>query len=294
MKIDISIIIPFYKNFQWLLECLNSIYIEKYSYETIVILDGVDIKLNLDLSILAQHNIKIFNIEHNGAGAARNQGIYRAKGDYLLFLDSDDVLTKNYATRIIDEMVVNNFKWGHSVYRRFYHSNKLVKNNYFCGDVSDVVSMHCPISTSGVVIKNELFANDYLRFSEDVTVGEDTILWIKLSNIEKLYVTDWLGVFVRQHGNNSRLDKFAKFKFLTSSAYLESIDAIKTNTLSINLWMRLLIVLSGYNDDIINNQKVKIIGLKFTYTLMFFLKLLAFSSFFIRFNLRRFVLKANC
>ena len=98
MKPMISIIIPFYntpeKAFR---RCINSLINQTYkNYEAIVINDGSD-KNSIEYlnSICAIDNkIYIINKDNEGSAIARNVGIEKAKGDYIMFLDSDDAITE--------------------------------------------------------------------------------------------------------------------------------------------------------------------------------------------------------
>lgn len=100
---SISIIIPIYKVEQYIIACLDSIIAQDYSgkIECILVDDcGEDSSLAIAQERIARYNGPISFIilkhDHNrGLSAARNTGISHAKGDYLLFVDSDDELTPN-------------------------------------------------------------------------------------------------------------------------------------------------------------------------------------------------------
>jgi glycosyltransferase involved in cell wall biosynthesis len=93
----ISIIIPCY-NYGHLVEfTIQSIFEQTYTnWEIIVINDGStdnteDIILNFQK---IDSRIKYFKIQNSGPSAARNRGIDESKGEYLMFIDSDDLLCK--------------------------------------------------------------------------------------------------------------------------------------------------------------------------------------------------------
>ena len=96
--IKVSIIIPIYNPGEELINSMNSIIGQNLeSMEIICINDGSsDNSLDL-LEHYAKRDsrIRIINQENSGAGIARNNGIEHAKGEYLLFLDSDDWLEEN-------------------------------------------------------------------------------------------------------------------------------------------------------------------------------------------------------
>ena len=88
-----SIIIPVYNTEKYLDKCLSSVFNQSFSdYEIIVVNDGsTDNSMKVVDKYLKEHvNLKHFFKENGGLSSARNYGIKKAKGDYLLFLDSDD------------------------------------------------------------------------------------------------------------------------------------------------------------------------------------------------------------
>lgn len=93
---NLSIIVPVYNVAEYLEECLDSIVTqEMIDYEIICIDDGsTDDSFNI-LNKYAEKNMQITIIQHGenkGLSAARNTGIKAAKGEYVQFVDSDDML----------------------------------------------------------------------------------------------------------------------------------------------------------------------------------------------------------
>ena len=90
----ISIIIPYYKKKEFIFETLNSINNQSYkNYEILIIYDDEnlnDLKYLKDI-VNEKKNIRILiNEKNSGAGISRNNGIIKAKGEFIAFLDSDD------------------------------------------------------------------------------------------------------------------------------------------------------------------------------------------------------------
>lgn len=109
----VSIIVPIYNVEQYIEECLNSIYNQELAdFEVLCIDDkGNDKsieKVRKFVSINNITNLKI--IEHNenkGISEARNTGIKNAKGKYICFLDSDDMLIKGGLKQLIEQAEKN-------------------------------------------------------------------------------------------------------------------------------------------------------------------------------------------
>lgn len=92
----ISIIIPVYNVDQYLTECLNSIRNQTFqNYEVIMINDGSTDKSPKICEEFSKADKRFFTIhkENGGQSTARNRGVDVAKGEYLIFIDSDDFFT---------------------------------------------------------------------------------------------------------------------------------------------------------------------------------------------------------
>jgi len=96
---QLSIIIPVYNVEKYIQSCINSIFnqgVAEDSYEIIIINDGTkDHSMEMIEDIIDKHtNIHVINQKNQGLSMARNNGIKKACGEYILFLDSDDLLAE--------------------------------------------------------------------------------------------------------------------------------------------------------------------------------------------------------
>lgn len=110
-KIKFSIIVPVYNVEQYLSKCINSILEQTYdNFEILVVNDGSpDNSQAIIDEFVAKYpeKIKAFVKENGGLSDARNYGIDRAKGDYLIFVDSDDYLGKDMLEKLAQEANAN-------------------------------------------------------------------------------------------------------------------------------------------------------------------------------------------
>lgn len=119
---QLSIIIPVYQVENYIHACLESIYrqdLKEDSFEVIVVNDGTkDRSMEVIQDIIKKHsNITVINQKNQGLSMARNNGIEKAKGEYILLLDSDDLLAEKCLPPLISEacqqkpdLVVADFK----------------------------------------------------------------------------------------------------------------------------------------------------------------------------------------
>ena len=95
----ISIIIPVYNSDSYLDECIKSVLCQTYKdFELLLIDDGSTDKSLERLRRWESKDDRINLIvqENSGASSARNHGLNEAKGEWVVFIDSDDIVSPNY------------------------------------------------------------------------------------------------------------------------------------------------------------------------------------------------------
>lgn len=98
MEKIISVIIPVYNQIRYLENCINSLLVQLTDDIEILLIDDGSNDGSEEICDKAQRkssNIKTIHKTNGGLSSARNEGIKNAKGEYLVFLDSDDELTEN-------------------------------------------------------------------------------------------------------------------------------------------------------------------------------------------------------
>ena len=105
LKPTVSIILPIYNVEEYLAECLDSLAAQTFGhYEVLVVDDGSpDASRTIaEGYAAADPRIRIVTRENGGLGAARNTGVTEAKGRFLTFVDSDDVLPPNALLSLVN------------------------------------------------------------------------------------------------------------------------------------------------------------------------------------------------
>ena len=95
-KVFYSIIIPAYNAEQYIEQCVKSVLSQGFKdYEILVVDDGSVDNTGMIVRKIAEKYpaISAMQINHSGAGAARNAGLAKARGKYVIFLDADDYWT---------------------------------------------------------------------------------------------------------------------------------------------------------------------------------------------------------
>lgn len=111
MEIDhikVSVIVPIYNKEKFLYRCINSLIKQKLKeIEIILVNDG-----SLDKSHMIckkfqreyEDRIKYFYIENHGCSYARNYGIKKSQGQYIMFVDSDDFVEEDFCLKMYDNI----------------------------------------------------------------------------------------------------------------------------------------------------------------------------------------------
>lgn len=118
----VSIIIPCYNAEKYAVTCINSVILQDYeNWECIIINDGSkDSTLEIIQTFEDKDTrIHIFTQENLGLSATRNRGIENAKGKFIFFLDSDDVLNYNTLSNLIKSFEDNDIITGITVTTTF-------------------------------------------------------------------------------------------------------------------------------------------------------------------------------
>lgn len=105
MKEKVSIIIPVYNCEKYLKKCVDSILEQTYdNFELLLVNDGsTDNSLEVCKSF-KDKRIKVINKKNGGASSARNAGLDKASGDYVMFVDSDDFIHQNTVKELYNNL----------------------------------------------------------------------------------------------------------------------------------------------------------------------------------------------
>ena len=128
----ISFIVPLYNCEDYIVECLQSLVSIKYNnFEIIVINDGsIDNSRNIVEDFALKYaQVKLINKNNEGLSITRNLGINIAKGDYLFFIDADDMVIPEQVDNIINLCLLNKYSVIAGTYL-FLENNK-IKNAPF-------------------------------------------------------------------------------------------------------------------------------------------------------------------
>ena len=182
--IKVSVIIPFYNRVDLAINSIESVLAQTHkNIEILVVNDGsTENVTNLTKFIKDKKQIKFINIEKNqGASNARNVGIDEATGDYVAFLDSDDLFKSNKIEVQLYQMVVTESNVSHTSYlRKGFNQEIIIHSGRLSGKAIPTIIYNCGIATPTVMIKKSYLDKNKFRYNTNLVIGEDVCFWLEI------------------------------------------------------------------------------------------------------------------
>ena len=205
----VSILLPIYNVEAYLQKCLDSIIRQTYTNLQIVLID--DGSKDKSLAICQEYatrdkRIEVFRQENQGVATTRNHLLEKVKGDYVLFVDSDDwieadmvesllELAKRYDVDMVNcQMVINDAlcNKGHSEVTMWSQEeavSQFLRHIQFNG------------SLCNKLIKSNLLLN--LQFQPDISYGEDALFcWYVLQRVKNVVLINQQFYHYRMNDNS--------------------------------------------------------------------------------------------
>lgn len=223
----ISIIVPTYKPQSYIWECLESIYNQtfpKNDYELVLVLNGCNEPYNTQIiEWLSLHDglqVQFFQTDEGGVSNARNLALERVNGEYVTFIDDDDLVSPMYLTELYNIITpdtislcypyaFNDGEVGKQLpYRITDAYNYCLKNN--CTNLTSKARKFFSGPCMKLIPMNFLYGRKYdVRFRN----GEDSLFMFLISDkIEKVAFTSKNAVYYRRFRDGSASIKQRPFK----------------------------------------------------------------------------------
>lgn len=225
----ISIITPIYNAEAYLRECFDSIVNQSFrDFEVLCVNDGSKDNSGEICKEYASKDSRFVYIEQENGGVskARNTALDKAKGEWLCFIDSDDVIDIDFLLNL--HAMVQNGNMSICGYTRnqeelglLAKSEKKIKASTLISYIINE-SIYSPNIWTMLFNSNIIHINN-LRFTVGCVRNEDTEFYFKyMSYIDVVIISDYKGYFYRNNPN-SAVHKF-NYKSLT---YIEASERIK-------------------------------------------------------------------
>lgn len=234
----ISIIVPIYQSEKYLQKCLESLLLQNLeNYEIVCVDDGstdgsTDIVKRMAAKFPCIHYYKQAN---QGVSAARNHGLRRARGKYVMFVDADDQIRKNslgYLYRKIEKAKADILVFGGEA-EPFLLTPDWVKEAFFTRNKKYVNCSTCALfheSGARPSVCNKLFRRKMISdstFQEDIAISEDlAFLFDVFPKSQKVIFIDKTVYQYRISNNESAMHKIEGNKMFFFENHLRTIEHI--------------------------------------------------------------------
>lgn len=236
MGIKASIIIPVYNVEKYLKECLDSISLQTYSdWECILVDDGSKDSSGAICDSYAERDSRfvVIHKQNEGVSCARNTGLDSAKGEWVVFVDSDDIIQKNYLEEL-KKGTENNADFVFSGYTKFQDGHiydkvtfkpGLFVINQFDRIIPSLVRLGTPWAKA---YKRDIIEREHLRFDRKLSVSEDRLfMYSYLVNISSICILDIADYFYRYYSGS------ISFKRRKPEEYIYRFDTLGEKALLI-------------------------------------------------------------
>lgn len=240
----LSVVIPVYNVKPWLRECLDSVRAQTLrDWECICVDDGstdgsTDILKEFSSS---DPRFRILTRPHSNAGAARNAGLDEAKGDFLLFLDSDDVfspwmfetLLKEAEQEMADVVSCGNTQFADGPPPPVFSKPSDIE---WTNRTPDPDWARCPLASGTMpwnkVIRKKLFHDFSIRFQEQASTNDMACMALVLASSGKTMATESPLVGYRQRKSSIQHSK-------DPECFLSAFKLVYTTLRVTDKWNRL-------------------------------------------------------
>lgn len=187
-----SIILPVYNKANTIVQAIDSIYSQTcQDFEIIIINDGSTDNL-LDVLNKYAKPIKVISQENKGVSVARNRGVDSAVGEYVCFLDADDMWYPNHLEEILNMM--NRFPevgYFGTCHKSSFPDGTVIDGNTRINKLGDVIFVEDLIgfvnkyggvlNTNSVCVKRSIITDEKIYFEPGEKLGEDVDVWYRIA-----------------------------------------------------------------------------------------------------------------
>ena len=184
-KMLISVITPVYNSEKFLRKCISSVISQTYTnFELLLIDDGsLDNSGDIcDIYAAEDPRVKAYHKENGGVSSARNYGLNLAKGEYVLFLDSDDYLSRDALALCEQSLQKNNLDilqfsiQGVTSNGETTDKTTLMRHTTNIFNPEDYITKgQMQVCVGGSCIRRSVIENNNIRFNQNLRLAEDQL-----------------------------------------------------------------------------------------------------------------------
>ena len=219
----VSVIVPTYNRVRYLQEAVRSVFDQTYAHwELLVVDDGSTDETLAYLSTVDPSRVRVVELEHTGNPArVRNAGLACARGDYVAFLDSDDLWHREKLRLQMERFLAGTCRWGYTRFVMIDERGREIPlraggpwRPYSGSIVRTLLTTEAAVAISSVVAERRLLV-ELGGFDEDPAVRfrEDYDLFLRLASRAHVIAIPETLCRVREHpgwSTSSRDDLYVR------------------------------------------------------------------------------------
>ena len=188
----VSIIIPVYNGGKYLAACLDSLSAQTYANIEILIID--DGSTDDSFAICEKYaavneRIRLISKSNSGVSDTRNTGLDNAKGEFIVFVDCDDKIEKDYVSHLVS-LMSDNIDFGVTGWTKEKENGEFVER---CVTIdSEFSSEGCLMNLVTLnavqgypfakIFRNKIITENNIRFDKEITIFEDLLFCCEYVN----------------------------------------------------------------------------------------------------------------
>ncbi len=215
----VSVIVPIYNSEKYISECIESILNQTYENFELILIDDGSKDSSGDICRKYENQdkrVRYIYKENGGVSSARNYGIQCAKGDYIVFVDSDDIVK----LEMLEILLMNSCDFSMCGYELYDDISNTVSNQFscpqLCGSIHELVqnirnylSPPYLLGPCFKLFRKSIITENGVIFPPELSYGEDAIFVLKyLAYCKTVRVSSYIGYSYRKHGNESLSGRF--------------------------------------------------------------------------------------
>lgn len=256
----VSIIVPIYNSQLTIDRCIKSILAQSYSNLDIILINDGSIDDSLYICegyAKEDKRISLLNQKNSGPSKARNVGLNVAKGDYVLFIDSDDYVETDLVEKCVNvfrtyecDMVIFGFCYESESKKRihsFTYKNGLYEGSHYDDLAIDLIddnsAARIPAYSPIRMTKSSVFKDKGLRFNESIVRSEDYLFWTQVYFcISSLYIMGDTILYHYVKTSNSITNRYLpNYWDMIKTIYFELAKTLPNNRITENKLKNMLV-----------------------------------------------------
>lgn len=233
---EVSVVVPTFNRLQYLRPAIDSVFAQTFTdWELIVADDGSEEETAAYVAALANPpRVKVLRLAHTGnPGAVRNAAWQSARGEYVAFLDSDDVwLPEKLAVQVASLRSHPERGWSHTAFAVMDESGELLRgarSRWWPAAegwiLESLIKMETVIAIPSVMVRRQLL-EELGGFDTKQRMCEDYDLWLRLAALSQIDGVPETLLHVRSHREHFHSDSIV---FEDRGRALEKILAVSTD-----------------------------------------------------------------